>query len=113
MYYPALGSDDERLQVNGWTYYVRAVKWRDEFTQSAVSRSGSELFDFLVETARDLLFARRRPWIVGVVRQGDVATWNDITPKLVHSEILSERIEPRVRIHELVTEVHEGRFAPL
>lgn len=113
MYYPTCSEHDERLELEGWTYYVRAVKWRDQFTTSPAPRSGSAIFDSLVHVGREIVFGRRRPWIVGVVRLGSISTWNDLTPRVVHSEVLAPGNDPRSRISELLDDARQGRFRPV
>lgn len=114
LYDVSLRPHDERVEVGGWTYYVRAVKRDHEFTTPQGWITQVWLIDLpllLVRGVRRVL-NRRRPWTVGVVRFGSVSTWNDRIPIVVHREVLQDGEDPSVRIAELVKEVSAGRFAP-
>lgn len=114
MYEARLGPDDERIALGGRIYYVRAVKWERDFTRGLVQPVGEPIIDAfrLVTQGIQQLRASRRPWIVGVVRIGDVSTWNDVSPRLVSRETLAESELPQARIDDLVQQVKDGAFAP-
>jgi hypothetical protein len=114
MYDARLGPHDQRVQRGGWDYYIRAVKWEQDFTARGVQPGGELIVDALRLVARGVRRARssRRPWVVGVVRIGDVATWNDRTPRVVCRETLGARQEPPTRIAELVVRAQNGEYAP-
>lgn len=114
LYEVNLRPHDERLEVGGWTYYVRAVKRESEFTRRSGWLAGELLIDLPLLGFRAVrrLLGRREPWTVGVVRLGSVKTWNDLTPKVMHREDLVRGEDPAGRIAELVEEVRAGRFAP-
>ena len=64
----SLRPHDERVEVAGWTYYVRAVQRDSEFTGTGPLTT--ELFidlPLLLLVVRRVR-GRRRPWVVGVVR---------------------------------------------
>lgn len=115
--YPAaLRDHDERVEVQGWTYYIRGVRSKSELTGgSTVDLSGAgPALDFLAVLVQSVLALRtlRRPWTVGVVRLGSARTWNDPAPRVVHLEQLATGVEPTARIAELVAAVRAGRFYP-
>jgi hypothetical protein len=115
-YVADIGDEDVRVSAGGWVYYVRAVKRPKQLLRSDANAGSSSLLG-------DLLFAlvwgavmerldRRRPWLIGVVRMGDVATWNDITPRVVHTEALAPGGTIAGAIEHLATAAATGRFAP-
>jgi hypothetical protein len=114
LYEVNLRPHDERVEVGGWTYYVRAVKRESKFTLSSGWLTTVLLIDvpLLLFRAVRRLFGRRPPWIVGVARLGSVKTWNDLTPKVVHREVLQQDVDPVGRIAELVDQASAGQFAP-
>lgn len=113
-YEARLGEDDQRVEVAGWVYYVRAVKWDRDLTHGLAQPSGALLIDGTRYAAHGLrsLLAGRRPWIIGVVRLGAVSTWNDLEPRVVHRETLGQGDAPRPRIEDLAEQVTTGTFAP-
>ncbi len=114
MYDALLGPHDQRVQRGGWVYYIRAVKWEQDFTARGVQPGGELLVDALRLVTRALRRARsgRRPWVIGVVRIGDVSTWNDRTPRVVCRETLGRGHAPQTRIAELVVRAQNGEYAP-
>jgi hypothetical protein len=114
MYEARLGPDDERVELGGWVYYARAVTWQRDFTHGLVQPVGELLTDGVRLAAQGLRRVRssRRPWIVGVVRIGDVATWNDLSPHVVFQETLASGESPKARIEQLARQAQDGAFAP-
>lgn len=117
-YAVSLREHDERVELDGWTYYVRGVKRLAELRSGSGSSAfaipilGVELVAWLVEGGL-WVRSRRQPWTVGVVRFGSVRSWNDKTPRVVFSERLARGASPVERITELVDEVKAGRFRPV
>jgi hypothetical protein len=114
LYDAQLGPDDERVQLAGWVYYVRAVTWEQDLTRRPAQPVGELLTDTIRLAARGIRRARsrRRPWIVGVVRMGDVSTWNDPTPRVVHRDTSTAAQSHRSRIADLARRARDGEFAP-
>jgi hypothetical protein len=114
MYGPHVGELDERVVRGGWTYYVQAVKRPGRLGVSPPS-SDSLLAELLIVLPLEAIAerrARRRPWTVGVVRIGDIATWNDREPVVVHREELPLGEDPSDAIAALAADAAAGRFAP-
>jgi hypothetical protein len=113
MYEARLGPDDRRIELDGRVYYVRAVKWKRDFTRGLPQPVGWWLADIVRLVADGLRRVRagRRPWMVGVIRIGDVSSWNDVEPNLEHHEALTAGQSPQARIAELAHEAQQGAFA--
>lgn len=114
LYEVALRAHDARVECDGWIYYVRGVKRDSEFTGLSGWITSALSIEVALLLLRPLqrLVDRRKPWTVGVVRLGSVATWNSLTPKVVHREVLPAGEHPARRIDDLLAEAHDGRFAP-
>lgn len=114
LYEVTLRPHDERVELDGWTYYVRAVKRDSEFMGNAGWLTTELLIDLPLLLFRGLrrVLGRPKPWIVGIVRLGSVRTWNDVQPHVAYREVLAPGVEPAPRITELIDEVRAGRFAP-
>lgn len=112
LYLPAVGEHDRRVVHDGWTYYVQAVRRPRTLGRPAPAVGGVGELVLVLPVVWCLgLLARRRPWTVGVVRLGDVATWNDPKPVVVHRETTVDP-DPTATIDRLVAEIETGRFAP-
>lgn len=107
---------DERVEHDGWVYYVRAVRFRHELARPRVSDVSGGLadlvFDILLELAKRFWF-RTRPWQVGIIRRGAIQTWNDEKVRIVHHEKLPRRTDPAPRIAELCDEIRAGKYHPV
>jgi hypothetical protein len=114
MYDARLTPHDQRVERGGWVYYVRAVKWERDFTRDLFQPGGEPLYDIVRLAVQWVRRARsgRRPWMVGVVRIGDVSTWNDFRPHVAHQETLPPGQSPQARIGELARKAQDGAFAP-
>ena len=114
LYDVSLRPHDERVELKGWTYYIRAVKRDYEFTTSRLFFTNV----WLVDVPRLLLrgvqwtLERHNPWIVGVVRLGSVASWNDLRPRILYREKLADGEQPTTRIDEMRHRVLDGDFSP-
>lgn len=109
----SLRDHDERVELDGWTYYVRGVRRESELLpRRAVTADLLMELPVLAYRGVKWLATRNRPWTVAVVRLGSVQTWNDVRPEVVHREVLPPGQAPGGRIGELVEQVESGRYAP-
>lgn len=120
LYDVRLRAHDQRLERDGWVYYVRGVRHDGEL----LPRTGvtSELLvDLPVLVGRGIRWAtarvrrRRRDWVVGVVRLGAARTWRDVAPVVVHREDVPGAPGEdglAARIDALVARAATGAFAP-
>jgi hypothetical protein len=100
-----LREHDERIRVGDWVYYVRGVRSRPELTVGSVwTWSGlGDVFVFPVLWRGFHRIRQRGRWGVGVVRLGAADTYRDVTPRVVHYEVLARGEDPTERIAQLVS----------
>ena len=115
MYLADLLAHDERVARDGWVYYVRGVKRRWQLLHGEDDGRGAGWKWVVIMGLWNTIMRaldRRRPWLLGVVRLGDVATWNDIRARIVHVEPLRADEDLSQGVARLVAAASAGRFSP-
>ena len=88
---------DERVERAGWVFSVRAVKRRRELTRGEWDGGKFNLLAEGMMWAFNALRRRmstKRSWPVGVVRLGNVSSWHDQRPVIVHLEQIARDADP-------------------
>jgi hypothetical protein len=108
---------DERIELRGWVYYVRAVPWGRPLSRSpAEDKLRGDLGGLVVLGVVKLVrlglrqLGRARPWRVGVVRGASAASWNPRDLVVLHEETLERGQDPVRRVGELAADVRAGRW---
>ena len=115
MYDVDLRDVDERVERGDWVFYVRAVKRRRELTRREWDGRGFNLLAEGMMWAFNTLRRRmnaKRSWQVGVVRLGNVSSWRDHRPVVVHLEQVARDANLNPTIALLVAQIEAGQFDP-
>ena len=113
LYEVALRDVDKRVESGDWVFYVRAVKRRGALTHAEWDGGGFNLFAegmaWVFNALRHRIYAKR-PWLVGVVRLGDISSWNDHRPVIVHLEQIESGADAGATIGRLRAQIGAGEF---